>query len=133
MYLDNLIGFGTSPGHHKTAFRQPQTPSTERRYTMTVEITSATIHNRVVEIEAINVSEEHLQRIERTRDDGFEQELLFNFDLNNLYEKDYLYRFLHHQKRVMENKPKFLIDALQRTVGTITSISGKYLNYDRAV
>ena len=100
---------------------------------MTVEITSATIHNRVVEIEAINVSEEHLQRIERTRDDGFEQELLFNFDLNNLYEKDYLYRFLHHQKRVMENKPKFLIDALQRTVGTITSISGKYLNYDRAV
>lgn len=100
---------------------------------MTVEITSATIHNKIVEIEAIDVSEEHLQRIERTRDDGFERELLFTFDLCNRWQNSYLYRFLHQQKRVMEKNPSLLIDALQYTVGTVTSISGKYLNYDRAV
>ena len=100
---------------------------------MTVEITSATIQNRIVEIEAIDVSEEHLQHIKRYRDDGFERELLFTFDLCDRWQNSYIYRFLHQQKIVKERNPSLLIDALQCTVGTVTSISGKYLNYDRAV
>ena len=100
---------------------------------MTIEITSATIHNKIVEIEANDVSEEHLQRIERTRDDGFERELLFTFDLRNKEQNIYIFKFLRRQKRVQEKKPSLLIDALQCTVGTVTSMSGKYLNYDRVL
>ena len=97
---------------------------------MTIEITAASINNHVVEIQAIDISEEHLQRIERTRDDGFERELLFTFDLRNKEQNIYIYRFLHHQKRVQEKHPSLLIDALQCTVGTVTSMSGKFLNYE---
>ena len=98
---------------------------------MTVEITSATINNRIVTIEAIDVSEENLQWIERIRDDCYEREVSFTFDLTQKAPNSYLYRFLHRQKRVVEAKPTYLADALSAIVGTIVTINGKYLDYDR--
>ena len=97
---------------------------------MTVEITSVTINKRIVTIEAIDVSEENLQWIERIRDDCFDREIAFNFDLNQKSANIYLYRFLHHQKKVIELQPDLLIDALFAIVGTVTNISDKYLDYD---
>ena len=101
---------------------------------MTIEITSTDITNRIVTINATDVSEEHLQRMERTRDDGFERELTFSFDLCARTENIYLYRFLHRQKAVKDilaaGEHLTLKEALQATVGTVTQINGKYLNMD---
>ena len=47
---------------------------------MTIEITSAKLSHGVVTITAIDCSEEHLQYMERYRDDGFEKQLEFVFD-----------------------------------------------------
>ena len=47
---------------------------------MTVEILSTVIENGYVSITVIDCSEEHLQRMERIRDDGVEKEIEFLFD-----------------------------------------------------
>ena len=47
---------------------------------MTIEITSVKLSHGVVTIKAIDCSEEHLQYMERCRDDGFEKQLEFVFD-----------------------------------------------------
>ena len=99
---------------------------------MTVEITSVSIEDRIVTINAIDVTEENLQRMERIRDDGDERELTFMFDLRQYYPNIYLNKFLHRQKAVREAKPKLLIEALNATVGTVTSINGKYRDWERA-
>ena len=96
---------------------------------MTVEITSASIKDRIVTIEGIDVSEENLQRMERTRDDGFEREVVFSFDLTEKHPNIYINRFLHRQKAVCELKPSYLVDALQAIVGTVTSIDNRYLDF----
>ncbi len=98
---------------------------------MTVEITSVSIDDRIVTINAIDVSEENLQHMERIRDDGDEHEVAFTFDLRRKYPNIYLNKFLHRQKAVREAKPKLLIEALNATVGTVTSINGKYRDWDR--
>ena len=96
---------------------------------MTVEITSAKIKNRIVTIEGIDVSEENLQRMERTRDDGFEREVVFSFNLTEKYPNIYINRFLHRQKAVRELKPSYLVDALQAIIGTVTTLDNRYLDY----
>lgn len=47
---------------------------------MTIEITSVKLSHGVVTITAIDCSEEHLQYMERCRDDGFEKQLEFLMD-----------------------------------------------------
>ena len=42
---------------------------------MTIEVVSISITNKIVTITALDVSEEHLQWIERSRNDGFEKEV----------------------------------------------------------
>lgn len=105
---------------------------------MTIEITSTNITDRVVNISGIDVSDENLQRLERTRDDGFEREVDFSFDLREKDPNIYLNKFLHRQKAVKKILPTngetiTLKEALNATVGTITTINGKYREYDWAV
>lgn len=63
-----------------------------------IEITSVSLNQGVVNILAIDVSEENLQRLERTRDDGFEQEVEFVFDTHQKEHFLYLNRWLRKQK-----------------------------------
>lgn len=98
---------------------------------MTVEIISAQISSRTtVEILAVDVSEEYFQRISRNReDDGMEKRLNFVFDItsDNFY---YLWKWLRRQKSVKEMQPGTWGEALQLIIGTITTISGKYLELE---
>lgn len=94
---------------------------------MTVEIISAGIHEGIVELTAINVSEEHLQRIERTRDDGFESELTFKFDPKNPYQFVYIRSWLKAQKATAGSRTWG--EALNSVVGTITTINSKYRSW----
>ena len=50
---------------------------------MTIEITHTSINNHIVTILANDVSEEHFQRMQRTRDYFDIRELEFSFDLDN--------------------------------------------------
>lgn len=95
---------------------------------MTIEITSVSCSNGVVHIEAIDVSEENLQRLERTRDDGFESLLQFVFDTHERETKEYLYRWLKRQKATKGCKTWGT--ALNAVVGTHVSISKKYRSWD---
>ena len=99
---------------------------------MTIEITHASIENHTVRILANDVSEEHYQRILRTRDDFDERKLEFTFDLGDTRQKNYLYRFLKRQKAVQKAKPKYLHEALHATLGTVTDLSGSFVNWDAA-
>ena len=99
---------------------------------MTIEITHASIENHLVRILANDVSEEHYQRILRTRDDFDERELEFIFDLDDKRQYRYLYRFLKGQKAVQRSKPKYLREALNATIGTVTDLSGAFVNWDAA-
>lgn len=94
---------------------------------MTVEITGTTVKNGIVTITAIDVSEEHLQRMERTRDDGFEKELAFLFDTHQKQVYKYLYGWLKRQKstRGCTNWG----EALASVTGTVTTISAKYRDW----
>lgn len=67
---------------------------------MTIEITSVTLNNGIIVISAVDVSEENLQRFERVRDDGIENEITFAIDMH--IEKDYIYigKWLARQKVV---------------------------------
>ena len=94
---------------------------------MTIEITSYSVVGGVAKIFGTDCSEEHLQMIERRRfDDGFERELTFIFDpVNDKKAFDYLYYWLKKQKVTREAKT--FGEALTAIVGTITTISGRYL------
>ena len=94
---------------------------------MTVEITSYTVVNGIAKIYAIDCSEERLQMIERNRyDDGDVRELTFIFDPSNDKKAfDYLYFWLKKQKAT--RLAKTIGEALTATIGTVTSISGRYL------
>lgn len=73
---------------------------------MLIEITSYSVEKGIVSIEAIDCSEENLQRLERVRDDGIPKELTFIFDTSSKNDFTYLYNWLHHQKVVKEQNPK---------------------------
>lgn len=91
---------------------------------MTVEIVSVCLNEGIVTITAIDCSEENLQRIERTRDDGFEKELEFLFDTHT--KRDYLdfYRWMKGQKSARQARTWG--EALRSVNGTVTTISCKH-------
>lgn len=94
---------------------------------MTVEITGCTFGKGFVRIYATDCSERHLQMIERNRyDDGDEKELEFVFPRESY---NYLYGWLKRQKSVKTAAPKTLGDAVRATLGIVTNISGKYLEF----
>ena len=99
---------------------------------MTIEITHASIDHHTVRILANDVSEEHYQRILRTRDDFDIRELEFVFNLDDKRQYRYLYRFLKQQKAVQKAKPRHLHEALYATIGTVTDLSGAFVNWDAA-
>lgn len=94
---------------------------------MLIEITGVSLENGIVRIYGTDCSEENLQRIERIRDDGFEEEITFLIDTTQAKEQLQLYRWLKHQKAT--RKAKTYGEALQATIGTITTISGKYRDW----
>ena len=92
---------------------------------MTVEITSVSLVRGIVTIQAIDCSEENLQRLKRERDDGFEKELTFVFDTHMSNDFVYLRKWLLRQKAT--KGAKTWGEALDAVTGTITTISGKFL------
>ena len=93
---------------------------------MTIEIEEVTVKDGIVRITALNCSEENLQKLERLRDDGYQKELQFVFDTrNNKSDCIYLTYWLHHQK--VTAGCKTYGEAFYRIRGTVTTISGKYL------
>ncbi len=95
---------------------------------MTVEITSATMDQGVIIIEAIDCRDETLQRIERYRDDYIVRELTFVFDTKN-DQKAFRY-FIHWLKDQRAVKGcRTYGDAFRSIIGTITDISGRYLEF----
>ena len=99
---------------------------------MTIEITHVSINRHIVRILANDVSEERYQRFLRSRDEFDIRELEFIFDLDDRRHYRYLYRFLKGQKAVQKAKPKCLQEALHATIGTVTDLSGAYVNWDAA-
>lgn len=97
---------------------------------MTIEITGAFINKeKQVEISAIDVSEEHLQRMERYRDDGNERILEFVFDTGRDKKAcSYLVHWLHKQKATQGSKT--YKEALDAVVGTVAELSGHYIVWD---
>lgn len=93
---------------------------------MTVEITSATLREGVVTITANDVSEEHLQWLERTRQDE-EREVVFIFDTRNPRALNYLHRWMRGQKATKGCRTWG--EALQSVCGRITELSGRYQEF----
>lgn len=94
---------------------------------MTVEITSIDIKEGIVIITALDVSEENLQMLERNRED-MEIEINFIFNTHERIEYQYLYSWLHRQKVTKDCRTWG--EALNAIIGTITTISQKYRNWD---
>lgn len=95
---------------------------------MLIEITSTRIRAGIIEICGIDVSEENLQRMERSRDDGFEKEVEFLLDTRDPKTYSYIYRWMKAQKAAQGKETWG--SAAQAVVGTITDISGKYRNWE---
>ena len=92
---------------------------------MTVEIISACIKEHgIVNITAVDVSEENLHRLMRNRDDGFERELEYVIDTKDAKAFRYLYKWLKSQKATKESRT--FGEALNAVVGIHTQLSGKY-------
>ena len=94
---------------------------------MLVEILSVSIKKGIVEIQALDVSEENLARMERMRDDMNNPEITFLLDTR---EGKVLNNWLHRQKAVRKQECTTWGQALQAVVGTITTISGKYRSWE---
>ena len=100
---------------------------------MTVEIVGYSIVKRenqknAVRIYCIDVSEEHLQHIERSRLDENPREMVFEFGDDQAY--SYLYRRLSKMEQTREAKTWG--EALSRIVGTVsgTCFQFKYRVYE---
>lgn len=92
---------------------------------MTVEVTGYAFIEGELHLYATDVDERHLQELERNRyDEGSERELEFVFTKESL---NYLYGWLKRQKAVKAAAPKTIGDAVRATLGSITTLSGKYL------
>lgn len=94
---------------------------------MTVEITSVTLAQAVVTITAIDVSEEYLAWMERTRHDE-EREVVFVFDTRDPGTYAYLRRWLLGQKAARGCSTWG--EALQAVRGRVTELSGRYREFD---
>jgi len=96
---------------------------------MLIEITGYSISGGVISIYGNDVSEAHLQYLERNRyDDRFERKLTFIFDTKNAKVQKSFYYWMKKQKAA--NGAKTWRDALQSVIGTRTYVSGRYLNRD---
>lgn len=94
---------------------------------MDVEILSYQVKDGIVKIQALDVSDQNLQRMERIRDDGQEKEVEFVFDTVRKEEYTYLRQWLKRQKVTREAKTWG--EALTAMIGIITVINGKYRNW----
>lgn len=95
---------------------------------MTVEIISARIEKGVIYITAVDISEENLQRIERTRDDGNERELELVFDTRDSKARNYIYNWLKNQKKTRTCTTWG--EAIRAVVGIITDIGVYYRSWE---
>lgn len=95
---------------------------------MTVEITSVSLSHGVVSITAVDCSEEHLQYLERRRDDGAEKTLEFVIDTTSRRDYIYFHHWMKQQKATREATTWG--EALQALYGTVTSINAKYRVWD---
>ena len=100
---------------------------------MTIEITGYSIikhehQKNAVRIYCIDISEEHLQQLERRRLDKQPKEMIFEFSDDQAY--SYLYRRLSRMKQTQEAKTWG--DALSSIVGTVsgTCFQFKYRVYE---
>ena len=91
---------------------------------MLVEIISTQLKNGIVKISAVDCSEENLQRLERIRDDGNEKKVEFLFDTHNKKSCQDFYRWMKEQKAA--SQAVTWGEALRSTIGTVTTISGRY-------
>ncbi len=92
---------------------------------MTVEVTGYSFVDGELHLFATDVDERRLQILERNHyDDGSERELEFVFTKESFR---YLYGWLKRQKVVKSAEPKTIGDAVRAIIGSITTISGKYL------
>ena len=91
---------------------------------MTIEITSAYLNEGIAYIEAVDCSEENLQRIERTRDYDNQRELNFEIDTREPKDQSYFRSWLKRQKATKEAKTYG--EALQSILGTVTTIHSRY-------
>lgn len=71
---------------------------------MLVEILSVSIKKGIVEIQALDVSEENLARMERMRDDMNNPEITFLLDTREEKVLTYLNNWLHRQKAVRKQE-----------------------------
>ena len=72
--------------------------------------------------------EEHLQYMERCRDDGFEKQLEFVFDTTSRQQFPYFRKWMKEQKAAKQAITWG--DALSAIIGTVTTINGKYRVWD---
>ncbi len=98
---------------------------------MTIEVTTYEINDGVVSLFGVDCSEEHLQWLERGREDR-EVELEFQFDSHEIKDMTYLNNWIHRKssaqkKAIDEAQPKTWGNALQCLSGHIVTLSGKYL------
>lgn len=92
---------------------------------MTIEVTGFSFQNGELHLFGTDVDERHLQMVEGNRwDDDRERELEFVFTKESF---KYLVTWLSKQKAVKKAEPKTIGDAVRATLGTVTTISGKYL------
>ena len=73
----------------------------------------------VVTITVIDCSEEHLQYMERYRDDGFEKQLEFVFDTTSRQQFPYFRKWMKEQKAAKQAITWG--DALSAIIGTVTT------------
>lgn len=95
---------------------------------MTVEITSAFIRNGFVNITALDVRNENLSYMERYRDDGEEQEILFVIDTHRKWDCDQFRYWIKAQKATKECSTYG--EALHAIVGTVTDIPRRYRSWE---
>ena len=99
---------------------------------MTVEIISIQITDRengTVRMTAKDVSEERLQFFERCRDDGFEEEVVYEWHTKDSRQFYALRRWLKLQKAT--DSARTFGEAMEMVIGTITdSPAGKYRVWD---
>lgn len=95
---------------------------------MTVEITSGCICDGIIRIFAVDVSEEHLQWIERSRDNGMERKIEFVFDTHFPDTYKYIRKWLKKQKATQNAKTWG--EAVHAVIGTITELNTKFRSWD---
>ena len=95
---------------------------------MTIEITDIRITDRelgTVRMTAIDCSEEHAQYFERYRDDGFEKEVIYEWNTKDSKQFYWFRWWLKHQKATKDAKT--CGEAMKKVVGSIVeSPSGRY-------